>query len=145
MHLITGQRLGPYEIVSRIGAGGMGEVYRARDTTLNRDVAIKVLPDLFALDHDRLTRFQREAQTLAALNHSNIAHVYGVESGALVREFAVADDLRGITPGGPLRIDDALPIARQTVDALEAGPEQGIVPRDLKPANVPVKPDGTVR
>jgi serine/threonine protein kinase/Tol biopolymer transport system component len=145
--LVPGARLGAYEIVSAIGAGGMGEVYRARDTQLNRDVAIKVLPDLFATDPERLARFTREAQTLAALSHANIAHVYGVvdRPAALVMEFAEGDDLSAIVAGGPLPPADALAIARQIADALEAAHERGIVHRDLKPANVKVAADGTVK
>src|SRR5213079_363950 len=103
-------RLGPYEIVSAIGAGGMGEVYRARDTKLNRDVAIKVLPDLFALDPDRLARFTREAQTLAALNHPNIAAIYGIEERALVMELVDGEDLSELIARGPVPIAEALPI-----------------------------------
>ena len=147
MNLTAGQRLGPYEILTRIGAGGMGEVYRARDTTLNRDVAIKVLPALFAGDPDRLARFAREAQTLAALNHSGIAQIYGVvdHPAALVMELVDGDDLSAVIARGPLPVDEAVAIARQIVDALEAAHEQGIVHRDLKPANVKVKADGTVK
>jgi len=123
----------------------MGEVYRARDMKLNRDVAIKILPELFAADPDRLARFTREAQTLAALNHSNIAQIYGIESHALVMEFADGEDLSAIIARGPLPVDEAVAIARQIADALEAAHEQGIVHRDLKPANVKVKKDGTVK
>jgi serine/threonine-protein kinase len=139
--------IGAYQVVAAIGAGGMGEVFRARDTKLNRDVAIKVLPELFALDPERIARFTREAQTLAALNHSNIAHIYGVvdRPAALVMEFADGEDLSAIIARGPLTVADALPIARQIADALEAAHEQGIVHRDLKPANVKVKADGTVK
>src|SRR5262245_50467350 len=150
MNLSSGQRLAAYEILAKLGEGGMGEVYRARDTKLNRDVAIKILPDLFARDPDRLARFTREAQTLAALNHSNIAQIYGVvdvppEGSALVMEFAPGEDLSAIIARGPMPLDDALAVARQIVDALEAAHEQGIVHRDLKPANVKVKADGTVK
>jgi serine/threonine-protein kinase len=147
MNLTPGTRLGPYEVASRIGAGGMGEVYRARDTKLNRDVAIKVLPELFATDPDRLARFTREAQTLAALNHPNIAQIYGVidHPAALVMEYADGDELSAIIARGPLPVADALAIARQIGDALEAAHEQGIVHRDLKPANIKVKADGTVK
>jgi Tol biopolymer transport system component len=123
----------------------MGEVYRARDTKLNRDVAIKVLPDLFALDPDRLMRFTREAQTLAALNHANIAHIHGIEGTALVMELVDGEDLSQRIARGAIPIDDALPIARQIADALEAAHEQGIVHRDLKPANIKVRADGTVK
>jgi eukaryotic-like serine/threonine-protein kinase len=140
-----GARLGPYEFVGMLGEGGMGQVYRARDTKLNRDVAIKVLPELFALDPDRLARFTREAQTLASLNHSNIAAVYGLESESLVMELVEGEDLSAIIARGPLPLAEALPIARQIADALEAAHEQGIVHRDLKPANIKVRPDGTVK
>ena len=149
MTLTSGKRLGPYEIVAPIGAGGMGEVYSARDTQLNREVAIKVLPELFAADPERLTRFTREAQTLAALNHPNIAHIYGVEESgavrALVMEFVDGEDLSAIIASGPLLVEDAVAIGRQIVDALETAHEHGIVHRDLKPANVKVKTDGTVK
>ena len=143
--LASGTRLGPYEIIAALGAGGMGEVYRARDTTLNRAVAIKVLPDLFAQDPERLARFTREAQTLAALNHPHIAQVYGREANALVMELVDGDDLSSIIARGPIPLAEALAIARQISDALEAAHEQGIVHRDLKPANVMVRPDGTVK
>ena len=142
-----GSALGGYHIIAALGAGGMGEVYRARDTKLNRDVAIKVLPETFALDPDRLARFTREAQTLAALNHTNIAQIYGIvdQPAALVMEFADGEDLSAIIARGPLAIADAVAIARQIAEALEAAHEQGIVHRDLKPANVKVRSDGTVK
>jgi eukaryotic-like serine/threonine-protein kinase len=147
--LTSGSRLGPYEIVCAIGAGGMGEVYRARDTRLNRDVAIKVLPPLFASDPDRLSRFEREAQVLAALNHPHIAHVYGVEEApggrALVMEFVDGEDLARRLTRGPVPVDDALAIARQIADALEAAHERGVIHRDLKPANVKLSEDGSVK
>jgi Tol biopolymer transport system component len=153
--LSPGTRLGPYEIAAAIGAGGMGEVYRARDTKLNRDVAIKVLPDLVAADPERLARFTREAQTLASLNHPNIAAIYGVEdlppqggsheSRALIMELVAGDDLSVHIARGPMPLAEALPIAKQIVDALEAAHEQGIVHRDLKPANVKIRADGTVK
>jgi Tol biopolymer transport system component len=148
--MTPGDRLGVYEVVAQIGAGGMGEVYRARDTRLNRDVAIKVLPDLFAHDPERLARFEREAQTLGALNHSNIAHVYGVidlPSGGrgMVMECIDGEDLAHLLARGRLPIEDALGIARQMAEALEAAHEHGIVHRDLKPANVVVRSDGTVK
>jgi hypothetical protein len=127
----------------------MGEVYRARDAKLNRDVAIKVLPELFAADPDRLARFEREAQTLAALNHPGIAHIHGLEHAggvrALVMELVEGEDLSTIIARGPMPLDEALPIARQIADALEAAHEQGIVHRDLKPANIKVRADGTVK
>src|SRR5260370_26877014 len=150
MSLSPGSRIGVYEIVAAIGAGGMGEVYRARDTKLQRDVAIKVLPDLFSRDPERLARFEREARTMAALNHPHIAHVYGVEESghvhALVMELVEGEDLsQRLARGGALPIDEALPIALQIAEALEAAHEQGIVHRDLKPANIKVRPDGTVK
>jgi Tol biopolymer transport system component len=142
-------RLGAYEIVAAIGAGGMGEVYRARDTKLNRDVALKILPQAFAADHDRLTRFTREAQTLASLNHPNIAQIHGLEDSssvhALVMEFVDGADLSQRIAQGPIAIDDTIAIARQITDAIEAAHERGIVHRDLKPSNVKVRDDGTVK
>jgi serine/threonine-protein kinase len=143
--LTSGARLGSYEIVSAIGAGGMGEVYRARDTSLQRDVAIKIIPDLFAGDPERLARFSREAQTLASLNHPNIAHVYGLEGAGLVMELVDGEDLTARLARGPLPLEDALPIATQIVDALAAAHERGIVHRDLKPANIKVRADGVVK
>ena len=152
MSLASGSRLGAYEIVALLGAGGMGEVYRARDTKLNREVAVKALPDAFANDAERLARFTREAQTLAALNHPNIAAIYGIEDGAgdagaraLVMELVEGDDLSAVIARGPMALDEALPIARQIAEALEAAHEQGIVHRDLKPANIKVRADGTVK
>src|SRR6476620_8333999 len=149
MPLVAGTRLGPYEIVVPIGAGGMGEVYRARDTKLNRDVAIKVLPDLFANDSERLARFQREAQVLASLNHPNIAHIHGLEDSdgvhALVMELVEGEDLAQRLGRGPIALDEALPVARQVAEALEAAHEHGIVHRDLKPANIKLRADGTVK
>ena len=147
--LTPGTRLGVYEVTARIGEGGMGQVYRARDTALGRDVALKVLPDAFAGDPDRLARFTREAQTLAALNHPNIAHIHGLEESggvrALVMELVEGDDLSERIARGPIPIEDALPIAAQIAEGLEAAHEQGIIHRDLKPANVKVRPDGTVK
>jgi serine/threonine protein kinase/Tol biopolymer transport system component len=147
--LTPGTRLGSYEVLSAIGAGGMGQVYRAHDTKLDRGVAIKVLPELFATDADRLARFEREARTLAALNHPNIAQVFGLEHAdgvrALVMELVTGDDLSVLIARGPIPLADALPIARQIADALEAAHEQGIIHRDLKPANVKVRADGTVK
>lgn len=149
MSLDPGSRLGPYEIVSAIGAGGMGEVYRATDTSLGRQVAIKVLPETFATDPDRLARFEREAKTLASLNHPNIAQIYGLErSGttpALVLELVEGETLGDRIARGPIPIDEALPMAKQIAEALEAAHEQGIIHRDLKPANIKVRPDGTVK
>ncbi len=135
-----GSKLGPYEVLDRIGAGGMGEVYRARDTKLNRDVAVKVLTPAFAQDAERLARFQREAQVLAALNHPNIAQIYGMEGAALIMEY-----VPGSSPQGPLPVDDAMQIARQAAEALEYAHEKGIVHRDLKPGNIKVTPDGQVK
>lgn len=145
MSLEPGARLGSYTIVAAIGAGGMGEVYRAKDTTLNRDVAIKVLPALFADDPERLARFTREAQTLAALNHPNIATIYGIEERGIVMELVEGDDLSHRIAQGAMPVDAALAIARQIIDALEAAHDLGIVHRDLKPANVKVRDDGTVK
>src|SRR5215471_20481829 len=149
MALAPGTRVGPYEILAPVGEGGMGEVYRARDTKLNRDVAIKVLPDLFANDSERLARFTREAQTLAALNHPNIAHIHGLEESsgirALVMELVEGEDLAQRFTRGAIPIDEALPIAKQIAEALEAAHEQGIIHRDLKPANIKVRADGTVK
>jgi serine/threonine-protein kinase len=153
MALQQGARLGAYEITSLIGAGGMGEVYRARDTRLGREVAIKVLPSQFALDPERAARFTREAQVLASLNHPNIAAIYGLEpENALVLEYVEGPTLadlisRRAGPSGPagLPLDEALPIARQIADALEAAHEQQIIHRDLKPANIKLRPDGTVK
>ena len=151
MSLPPGTRFGPYNIVAPLGAGGMGEVYRAKDTQLDRDVAIKVLPASFALDTDRVARFTREAKTLATLNHPNIAAIYGLESSgsgpgsALVMELVEGDDLSTIIARGPLPLAEALPVARQIADALEAAHEQGIIHRDLKPANIKVRADGTVK
>ena len=145
MGLQAGDRLGAYHILGLLGQGGMGEVYRARDITLNRDVALKVLPALFANDADRLARFTREAQVLASLNHPNVAAIYGIESTALVMELVDGDDLAAIIARGPMALSDALPIATQIAHALEAAHEQGIVHRDLKPANIKIKADGTVK
>ena len=154
MTLAAGARIGPYEILSALGAGGMGEVYRARDAKLNRDVALKVLPTAFALDSDRLARFKREAQVLASLNHPNIAAIYGFEESnsssgaaqqALVLELVEGPTLADRIAQDAIPLDEALPIARQIAEALEAAHEQGIVHRDLKPANIKLRPDGTVK
>jgi eukaryotic-like serine/threonine-protein kinase len=173
--LSTGERLGPYEIVAQLGQGGMGEVYRAKDTKLGREVAVKVLPDIFCVDHDRLARFQREAQVLASLNHPNIAHIHGVEESgrtpALIMELVEGETLaerlgrssRSSTRLRPLSadasaktnevgpasrlmpMDEAFSIARQIADALSAAHERGVVHRDLKPANIKVTPGGIVK
>jgi serine/threonine-protein kinase len=149
MPLQPGTTLGVYEITAQIGAGGMGEVYRAHDTTLDRDVAIKVLPEAFATDPERLARFEREAKVLASLNHPNIAAIYGLEKSgeapALVLELVEGPTLQDRIAQGAIPTDEALPIARQIAEALEAAHEQGIIHRDLKPANVKVKDDGTVK
>src|SRR5207342_3192709 len=149
MTLAAGARLGPYDIVSLLGVGGMGEVYRATDSNLKRAVAIKVLPASMACDADRLARFQREAEVLAALNHPNIAAIYGLEKTpnftALVMELVEGEDLSQRIARGALPIDEALPIAMQIAEALEAAHEQGIIHRDLKPANIKVRADGTVK
>ena len=149
MPLGPGTRLGSYEIVSPLGAGGMGEVYRARDTRLKREVALKILPESFASDPDRLARFQREAEVLASLNHPNIAAIYGIElsngTRALVMELVEGETLAERIARGPIPLDEALPIAKQIAEALEAAHEQGIIHRDLKPANIKLRPDGTVK
>src|SRR5688572_8945663 len=159
MPLATGTRLGPYEITAAIGAGGMGEVYRARDTRLHRDVAIKTLPAAPRHDPDAVARFQREAQLLASLNHPNIAAVHGLEESdgahALVMELVEGQSLadiisaaRSTTAGSAasaLSLSEAIEIARQIADALEAAHEHGIIHRDLKPANIMVRHDGTVK
>jgi serine/threonine protein kinase/Tol biopolymer transport system component len=171
--LAPGTRIGPYDILGTLGAGGMGEVYRARDTQLKRDVAVKVLPDAFAEDPERLARFQREAEILAAINHPNIAAIYGLETSgatrALILELVEGPTLAELIAGAskdapppegrggsseppageskdsPLPIQEALDIARQVADALEAAHEQGVVHRDLKPSNIKVRPDGAVK
>jgi Tol biopolymer transport system component len=140
MSLACGTRLGPYEILASIGAGGMGEVYRARDTKLDREVAIKVLPTALAQDPERLARFEREAKVLASLNHPNIAQIYGVEDRALIMEL-----IHGEAPKGALPLETALHYARQIAEALEAAHEKGIVHRDLKPANIKITPEGVVK
>jgi serine/threonine protein kinase len=149
MTLAPGVRFGPYEVLSALGVGGMGEVYRARDTRLERDVAIKVLPQAFASDRDRLMRFQREARVLASLNHPNIAVIYGIEdlstSQALVMELVEGPTLADRIAQGPIAIAEALAIARQIADALASAHASGIVHRDLKPANIKLRPDGTVK
>ena len=156
MALSPGTRLGVYEVTAKIGEGGMGEVYQARDTKLDRDVALKVLPEAFTSDPDRLTRFEREAKVLASLNHTNIGHIYGLEddpstsSGqegvrALVLELVDGPTLADRIAQGPIPIDESLSIANQIIAALEAAHEAGVVHRDLKPANIKVRRDGTVK
>ena len=147
--MTPGFRLGPYEIIGSLGAGGMGEVYRAADTNLKRQVAIKVLPASVATDADRLARFQREAEVLAALNHPNIAHIFGVEKSggtfALAMELVEGPTLADRIARGAVPLDEAIPIAKQIADALESAHEQGIIHRDLKPANIKLRDDGTVK
>jgi eukaryotic-like serine/threonine-protein kinase len=149
MSLAPGTRFGSYEVAAQIGVGGMGEVHRARDLKLNREVALKVLPDFFVNDPDRLARFQREAHVLASLNHPNIAAIYGVEESrdvrALVMELVEGPTLAERIAEGPIPIDEATGIAAQIAEALGAAHDQGVVHRDLKPANIKVKPDGTVK
>ena len=149
MAILPGTRLGPYEVLSAIGAGGMGEVYRARDTQLGRDVAIKVLPSNFVNDPERLSRFQREARLLAALNHPNIATIYGLEQSSgtacLVMELVPGETLADRVKTGPVPVEEALKIAVQIAEALEAAHEKNIIHRDLKPANVKVTPEGKVK
>jgi eukaryotic-like serine/threonine-protein kinase len=149
MPFVAGTQFGVFEINGLIGVGGMGEVYRARDTTLNREVALKTLPDSFAADSDRIARFEREAKTLASLNHANIAQIYGIErregTTALVMELVEGVTLAHRLMQGPIPADEALNIAMQIADALEAAHALGIVHRDLKPANIKLRPDGTVK
>jgi Tol biopolymer transport system component len=149
MALAAGTRLGPYEVVGAIGAGGMGEVYRARDTRLEREVALKVLPKEFAADAERMGRFEREAKVLASLNHPNIASIYGFEDSrgalALAMELVEGQTLADRIAKGPIPIDEALPLAKQICDGFEYAHERGIVHRDLKPANVKITPDGVVK
>src|ERR1700686_1844296 len=140
MPLSFGTRLGHYEVLAPIGAGGMGEVYKARDTKLDREVAIKVLPAALAQDSERLARFEREAKVLASLNHPNIAQIYGVQDRALVMELVEGD-----SPKGPLPFEEAWKIASQIVAALEYAHERGIMHRDLKPANILVTSEGVVK
>ena len=168
MPLNVGDRLGHYDVVALLGEGGMGQVWQATDTQLNRQVALKILPDAFATDPDRLARFKREAQILASLNHPNIAAIYGIEEApstsahstdgdaerskgsgqavsALVLELVEGPTLADRIKQGPIPLDEALPIAKQIAEALEAAHERGVIHRDLKPANVKVKDDGTVK
>src|SRR6202163_1320961 len=150
MTLAAGTKLGTYEVRSAIGAGGMGEVYQAHDTKLGRDVAIKVLPEAFAHDADRLSRFQREAKMLAQLNHTNIATIHGLEHSGdthyLVMELVPGDTLQQrVKREGPVPVEEALAIAKQIAEALEAAHEKGIIHRDLKPANVKLTPEGKIK
>src|SRR5688572_26052381 len=149
MALAPGTRLGPYEISDRIGEGGMGVVYRGMDTTLKRAVAIKVLPDALVSDAERLARFQREAEVLASLNHTNIAQVYGLEKSggatAIIMELVDGPTLEERIAQRPIPVTEALAIAAQIADALDAAHKQSIVHRDLKPANIKLRPPGTVK
>lgn len=149
MAIATGSKLGPYEILAPLGAGGMGEVYRARDTKLNRDVALKILPEAFVNDAGRLSRFRREAQTLASLNHPNIAQIYGLEESngvlALAMEFVEGDELTQRIANGPVSMEEAVPMARQIAEGLESAHERGVVHRDLKPANIKLTPSGQIK
>ena len=158
MPLRSGIRFGAFEVQRLIGAGGMGEVYLARDVRLNRDVALKVLPEALTLDADRLARFEREAQVLASLNHPNIAAIYGLEEApaddrgplqagrkALVLELVDGPTLADRLARGPLPLDEGLAVAKQIGEALEAAHRQGVIHRDLKPANIKLRPDGRVK
>jgi serine/threonine protein kinase len=149
LDLAPGTRLGVYELTALIGEGGMGQVYRATDTKLKRQVAIKILPHALAADDDRRARFQREAEALASLNHPHIAAIYGLEetggTTALVMELVEGDDLSRLIARGAIPLDEALPIAKQIAEALEAAHERGIVHRDLKPANIMIAPGGVVK
>jgi len=165
MPLVPGTRLGAYEVIGALGAGGMGEVYRAHDTKLHRDVALKILPEIFSLDPERLARFEREAQVLASLNHPNIAAIYGFENGpaeagpyvdgvgagvsrlggALALELVEGPTLADRIEAGPIPVEEADSIARQIIDALEAAHDAGVVHRDLKPANIKLRSDGAVK
>src|SRR3984885_13542310 len=137
---LIGRTLSHYRISAAIGAGGMGEVYRASDTKLDREVAIKVLPESLAQDPNRLARFEREAKVLASLNHPNIAQIYGIEERALVMELVPGESVKG-----PLPLETALNYAKQIADALEAAHENGITHRDLKPANIMITPAGVIK
>ena len=147
--IVKGTRLGNYEILSLLGKGGMGEVWRVRDTTLGREVAIKTLPEEFARDEERLARFEREAKLLAALNHPNIAAIYGFEEhdGApfLVLELVEGDTLADRLKGGAIAAEESMRLALQIAEALEAAHEKGVIHRDLKPANIKVTPEGKVK
>ena len=149
MALTVGSRLAHYDVTALVGEGGMGQVYRATDTQLGRDVALKILPDAFAADPDRLSRFQREAHVLASLNHPGIAAIYGIEKSdvtqALVLELVEGPTLADRIAKGPIPLDEALPIAKQIAEAVEAAHEAGVIHRDLKPANIKVRDDGTVK
>ena len=149
MSVTIGTQLGSLEILSLLGRGGMGEVYRARDTKLKREVAIKILPDEFSRDPDRVARFQREAEVLASLNHPNIAAIYDLQeakgSRFLVLELVEGETLAERIQRGPISIDEALNIAKSICEALEAAHEKGVIHRDLKPANIKITPEGKVK
>src|SRR6476661_7349706 len=147
--IASGTRLGTYEVLSPLGAGGMGEVYRARDTRLGRDVALKILPTLFSQNPERLARFEREAQLLAALNHPNIGAIYGLEKANdthfLVLELVEGDTLATRIAAGAIPLGESLRLAREIIDALEAAHDKGIIHRDLKPSNIALTADGHVK
>lgn len=149
MTVKIGTQLGSYEVLSLLGCGGMGEVYRARDTKLKREVAIKTLPEEFSRDPERLARFQREAEALAALNHPGIAHVYGIEESAntrcIVMELVQGETLQQRLTRGAIPVEEGLQIAKQIAEALEAAHERGIIHRDLKPGNIMLTADGKVK
>src|SRR5271157_5389262 len=149
MPLSTGDKLGAYEILAPIGAGGMGEVYQARDTRLRRDVAIKVLPAALALDPERMARFEREARLLASLDHPNIGALYGLEESNSTRSLVLAliegPTLADRIAAGPIPVEEAIHIAQQIAEALEYAHDRGVIHRDLKPANVKITPEGTVK
>src|SRR5215510_6558376 len=149
MSVDVGTRLGSLEITALLGKGGMGEVYRARDTKLRRDVAVKILPDEFSRDTDRVARFQREAEVLASLNHPNIAAIYDLQeangSWFLILELIEGETLADRIARGPIPVEESLEVARHICEGLEAAHEKGIIHRDLKPANVKITPDGTVK
>ncbi len=149
MALAAGTIVGPYEVVGLLGSGGMGEVFRARDTRLGRDVALKILPERFASDAERLARFKREAHVLASLNHPHIGAIYGFEESGAVRALALelveGETLADRIARGPIPVHQALALAKQIAEALEAAHEKGIVHRDLKPANIKVRQDGTIK
>src|SRR5437870_8694667 len=146
---MIGTKLAHYEITGHLGTGGMGEVYQATDSKLGRSVAIKLLPEAFSRDADRLSRFEREARVLASLNHPHIAAIYGLEESGgrkfLVMELAAGETLAARIKRGPIPVDEALGVAAQIAEALEAAHEKGIIHRDLKPANVKITPEGKVK